>query len=86
MDNSAHDSICACSSEETVAQVLNRFAEAEQIGRGLTEKALLEIGHLVPAGAFAAVNPSPTGRTDLIELELPVDRSPLGTPVVITKR
>jgi alpha-mannosidase len=83
VDNSAHDSICACSSEETVAQVLTRFAEAEQIGRGLTERALLEIGHLVPIGAFAAVNPSPIERTDLIELELPVDRSPVGTPIVL---
>ncbi|MCI4355445.1 MAG: alpha-mannosidase, partial [Thermoplasmata archaeon] len=83
VDNSAHDSICACSSEETVAQVLTRFAEAEQIGRGLTEKALREIGHLVPIGAFAAVNPSPTERTDLVELELPVDRSPIGTPVTL---
>jgi alpha-mannosidase len=83
VDNSAHDSICACSSEETVAQVLTRFAEAEQIGRGLTDRALLEIGHLVPIGAFAAVNPSPTERTDLIELELPVDCSPVGTPIVL---
>jgi mannosylglycerate hydrolase len=83
VDNSAHDSICACSSEETVAQVLTRFAEAAQIGLGLMGRALFEIGHLVPIGAFAAVNPSPTGRTDLIELELPVDRSPVGTPVVL---
>ncbi|MGH2511560.1 MAG: alpha-mannosidase, partial [Candidatus Limnocylindrales bacterium] len=83
VDNSAHDSICACSSEETVAQVLTRFAEAEQIGRGLTERALSEIGRLVPLGAVAAVNPSLMARSDLVELDLPLAGSPLGSPVVL---
>ena len=32
VDNSAHDSICGCSHDAVVAQVLTRFAEAEQIG------------------------------------------------------
>jgi alpha-mannosidase len=83
VDNSAHDSICACSSEATVAQVMTRFAEAEQIGRGLTEGVLRAIGRHVSGGAFAAVNPSPTARTDLVELDLPLDRSPVGSPVVL---
>ena len=83
VDNSAHDSICACSAEATVAQVLTRYAEAEQIARGLTDRALLAIGQLVPIGAFAAVNPSPTDRTDLVELELPADRSPTGAPIAL---
>ncbi len=83
VDNSAHDSICACSSEETVAQVLTRFAEAEQIGRGLTDRALGEIGHLVPLGAVAVVNPSPLARIDLVELELPLGGSPVGSPVLL---
>lgn len=83
VDNSAHDSICACSAEETVSQVLTRFAEAEQIAGGLADRALLAIGRLVPIGGFAAVNPSPVERTDLIELELPADRSLAGAPVAL---
>jgi alpha-mannosidase len=62
---------------------MTRFAEAEQIGRGLTEGVLRAIGRHVPEGAFAAVNPSPTERTDLVELDLPLDRSPVGSPVVL---
>ena len=35
VDNSAHDSICGCSQDAVVDQVLTRFAEAGQIGRGV---------------------------------------------------
>ena len=38
VDNSAHDSICGCSHDAVVAQVLTRFAEAEQIGRGIRRR------------------------------------------------
>jgi alpha-mannosidase len=68
--NSAHDSICGCSADEVSAQVLVRYAEAEQIGRELSERALRRIAAKVPRGAFAVVNPSPRERTALIELEL----------------
>jgi hypothetical protein len=34
--NAAHDSICGCSADEVSAQVLVRYAEAEQIARELT--------------------------------------------------
>jgi len=81
VENSAHDSICACSSEEVVAQVLTRYAEVEQIGRGLAERALDAIGRRVPFGAFAAVNPSPVERNDLVELDLPLETSQLGAPL-----
>ena len=37
--NSAHDSICGCSADEVSAQVLVRYAEAEQIGRELAQRA-----------------------------------------------
>ena len=68
--NAAHDSICGCSADEVSAQVLVRYAEAEQIARELAERALGEIAAEVPPGAFAVVNPSPHERTDLIELEV----------------
>ncbi|KRT64120.1 MAG: alpha-mannosidase-like protein, alpha-mannosidase [Chloroflexi bacterium CSP1-4] len=82
VENSAHDSICACSAEATVAQVQVRFAEAEQIARGVTERALSAIGRRVAEGAFVAVNPSPTARTDLVELEVLAANSPVGAPLV----
>jgi glycosyl hydrolase family 38/alpha mannosidase-like protein len=66
--NSAHDSICGCSADEVSAQVLVRYAEAEQIGRELAQRAVARITAEVPADAFAVVNPSPRERTDLVEL------------------
>jgi mannosylglycerate hydrolase len=70
--NAAHDSICGCSADEVSAQVLVRYAEAEQIGGELTQRAVERIAAEVPRGAFAVVNPSPYARTDLVELEVGV--------------
>jgi alpha-mannosidase len=70
--NAAHDSICGCSADEVSAQVLVRYAEAEQIARELTHRALGRIAAQVPRDAFVVVNPSPWERTDLVELELTV--------------
>jgi alpha-mannosidase len=67
--NSAHDSICGCSADEVSAQVLVRYAEAEQIGRELAFRALERIAAQVPEGAHAVVNPSPWKRTELVELD-----------------
>ncbi len=72
VENSAHDSICACSAEPTVAQVLVRYGEAEQIAAGLVDRLLLAVGSNVARGAFVAVNPSPTRRIDLVTLEVPL--------------
>ena len=70
--NAAHDSICGCSADEVSAQVLVRYAEAEQIARELTQRAARKIANQVPRTAYAVVNPSPWERTDLVELELVV--------------
>jgi mannosylglycerate hydrolase len=70
--NAAHDSICGCSADEVSAQVLVRYAEAEQIARELTHRAALRIADQVPDGAFAVINPSPRERTDLVALEVVV--------------
>ena len=72
VDNSAHDSICGCSHDEVVAQVLTRFAEADQIGRGVLSRTLGEIAGRVPTGAWAAVNPSPAAREDFVEFDVAV--------------
>jgi alpha-mannosidase len=70
--NAAHDSICGCSADEVSAQVLVRYAEAEQIARELTQRAVDRIAAEVPRSASVIVNPSPRERTDLVELELAV--------------
>jgi mannosylglycerate hydrolase len=70
--NAAHDSICGCSADEVSAQVLVRYAEAEQIAHELTQRAVGRIAEQVPHGAFAVVSPSPRERADLLELELVV--------------
>ncbi|MGZ8527839.1 MAG: glycoside hydrolase family 38 N-terminal domain-containing protein [Candidatus Limnocylindrales bacterium] len=73
VENSAHDSICACSLDTVVAQVLVRFDEASQIAAGLAGATLGSWAGGLERGAWAAFNPSPATRTDLVEIELPVD-------------
>ena len=70
IENSAHDSICGCSIDPVVDQVLVRFAEAEQIGTTLTRRAAAAVAGVVPRGAVAVLNPSPTPRAGLVEAEL----------------
>src|SRR6185312_14629646 len=69
VDNSAHDSICGCSHDVVVAQVLSRYAEAEQIGRGILNETGRRIASGVPMGSWAVVNPSPTKRTDMVTFD-----------------
>jgi alpha-mannosidase len=66
--NSAHDSICGCSADEVSAQVLVRYAEAEQIGCELAFRAVERIAAQVPEDAYAVVNPSPWERTEVVDL------------------
>jgi mannosylglycerate hydrolase len=79
VDNSAHDSICGCSVDPVTHQVLVRFAEAEQIARGVTQRALNAIAERVPRGWRAAINPSPRPRGGLVALDV---RAPLEWPAV----
>jgi alpha-mannosidase len=72
VDNSAHDSICGCSHDAVVAQVIGRYAEAEQIGSGLLAAVLGRIASAVPASGWAVVNPSPTDRYDVVEFDMVV--------------
>jgi hypothetical protein len=76
--NSAHDSICGCSADEVSAQVLVRYAEAEQIGNELTRRALERIATQAPRGTTVVVNPSPIARTELVENVGLVTVPPLG--------
>jgi alpha-mannosidase len=54
------------------AQVLVRFAEAEQLGHDLAVEALAAARAATPRDAAVVANPSPYTRDDLVELELPV--------------
>ncbi|MDQ1381772.1 MAG: 2-O-(6-phospho-alpha-D-mannosyl)-D-glycerate hydrolase [Actinomycetota bacterium] len=71
--NSAHDSSCACSSDEVVDQVLVRYYESRQIGDGLTTDALRSLAGQVraPAGATLVANPTARARTGVVEARVP---------------
>ena len=58
-----------------VAQVLSRYAEAEQLGRGILNDTGRRIASNVALGSWAVVNPSPTIRTDMVTFDasVPVD-------------
>ncbi|HEY8169879.1 MAG TPA: alpha-mannosidase [Candidatus Limnocylindria bacterium] len=70
IENSAHDSICGCSIDPVVDQVLVRFAEAHQIGTTLARRAAIAVAADAPRGSVAILNPSPTPRRALVESEL----------------
>ena len=72
IENSAHDSICGCSADPVSAQVLVRFAEAEQIAHDLALEALAPAREATPRGAVVVANPSPFARADLVEVDLRV--------------
>jgi 2-O-(6-phospho-alpha-D-mannosyl)-D-glycerate hydrolase len=72
IENSAHDSICGCSHDEVVAQVIGRYAEADQIASGIVAGTMRRIASTTPARSLAIVNPSPFDRHDVVELDCPV--------------
>lgn len=71
--NSAHDSSCACSSDEVVDQVLVRYYEARQIGDGLTHDAMRALAGQVnaPPGATVVANPTARARSGLVDARIP---------------
>jgi mannosylglycerate hydrolase len=71
--NSAHDSSCACSSDEVVDQVLVRYYEARQIGDGLTQDALRALAAQVgaPGGTTLVANPTARTRSGLVDARVP---------------
>jgi alpha-mannosidase len=70
IENSAHDSICGCSIDPVVAQVLVRFAEAEQIASTLARRTALAVSAAAPRGSMAVLNPTPAQRHGVIDVEL----------------
>jgi mannosylglycerate hydrolase len=72
IENSAHDSVCGCSADAVSAQVLVRYAEAEQVAHELVREAFAGVREATPRSAFAVANPSPFRRRDLIEVDVQV--------------
>jgi alpha-mannosidase len=72
VESSAHDSICGCSADVVVDQVLVRLAEAEQIGSSLVRRAAAAVAGAVPRSSLLVMNPSPVARSGLAEGDLAV--------------
>ena len=68
--NAAHDSICACSVDDVVDAVLNRFAEARTIADGLADAALKGLGASMRTGGYVVANARARTRGGLVELVL----------------
>jgi len=84
--NAAHDSICACSVDEVVDAVNHRYAEARQIGDGLTERALRAIGTSMADPGPVVVNPVARDRSGMVEVVVPVDGEPGPDIQVLSER
>jgi hypothetical protein len=80
--NSAHDSSCACSIDEVCDAVLHRYAEARQIGEGLTERAVQALANSLAVQGPLVVNPAARTRSAVVELHLPGTEPVAGTQVL----
>ena len=80
--NAAHDSSCACSSDDVVDAVLVRYAEARHLGEGLTGRALTALADSVDTAGPLVVNPTGRSRSGLIELSFPGHEPCAGTQVL----
>ena len=71
IQNSAHDSICACSVDDVVDAVLYRYAEARQIAEGVAQRAIAALGASMREPGSVVLNPSAHARCGLVELVVP---------------
>ncbi len=84
--NAAHDSICACSVDEVVDAVLHRYAEARDIGDGLTEEVLTQVGRSMSSPGPVVVNPSARDRSGLVEVVVTAAGAPGPDLQVLSER
>jgi len=84
--NAAHDSICACSVDEVVDAVLHRYAEARQIGEGLTNEAMTALGVSLSHPGTTVINPSAHDRSGMVELMVPALGEPGPDIQVVSQR
>ncbi|MEZ5169171.1 MAG: glycoside hydrolase family 38 C-terminal domain-containing protein [Acidimicrobiia bacterium] len=71
--NAAHDSSCACSSDEVVEAVRVRYQEARQIAEGVTSRARRSLATDVdaPSGSTVVLNPTARSRGGVVEMTVP---------------
>ena len=76
--NSAHDSSCACSADEVVDAVMQRYQEARHLGDALTRDAVRRFARGVAASPehVVVVNPTASARAGTVTLTVP-GRGPL---------
>ena len=76
--NSAHDSSCACSADEVVHAVLQRYQEARHLGDALTRDAVRRFAKTIAASPehMVVMNPTASTRTGTVALTVP-GRGPL---------
>jgi alpha-mannosidase len=79
--SSAHDSICGCSIDPVMDQVLVRLGEGAQIADTVAERAVSAIAEGVAIGDMAVANPSPIGRRDVVELRTSIPETWLSVAV-----
>ncbi|MDQ2729635.1 MAG: alpha-mannosidase [Actinomycetota bacterium] len=80
--NSAHDSICACSSDEVGAAVLFRFSEATTRAANVTRDALRAAAADLAVTGPVAINPSPRTRGGMVEIVVGGAEDPPGAQLV----
>ena len=71
--NAAHDSICACSADDVTRTVLDRYAEARQIGEALADQARRAIAVSMAAPGTTIVNPTASTRSGMVEVVVAVE-------------
>ncbi|MBO0887081.1 MAG: hypothetical protein J2O38_06750, partial [Acidimicrobiales bacterium] len=77
--NAAHDSVCACSADETVAAVLERYREARQIADGLSRRALSSLATSLSHAGPVVVNLTARQRGGMVEVDRGDGAPPPGT-------
>lgn len=76
--NSAHDSVCACSADEVVRSVLQRYDSARALGTDVADSALAIAGVATRRSGTVLVNSLPFDRGGVVELDLPGTEAPPG--------
>ncbi len=85
IENSAHDSICACSVDEVVNSVLDRFSQAREIARALSERVLGELSRSIGITGASIINTSHRTRGGLVVVDLPGTEIPSGCQLISSR-
>jgi mannosylglycerate hydrolase len=86
IQNSAHDSICACSADDVVDAVLHRYAEAFHIGSGLTTEAITAFTASMAMPGVVTLNPTSHPRGGMVEVVVTAAGEPGPDVQVVSER